>query len=259
MRLIDKHLHGAFSWIELATTDQNAAKHFYTSLFRWNFIDNPMGPNAFYTMFTLEGRNAAAAYTLDAEQTANGVPVHWNLYIDVASADATASRAAELGGSILAGPFDVFTFGKMAVLADPTGAPFSIWEAKSHTGIGIADTHGTLCWADLNTPDPERAARFYTDLFGYELEAGEGGYLHIKNGPEYIGGIPTATHRSPNAPPHWLIYIQVDDCMASTEQAKALGASIYTGPMDIPKVGIMTVLADPQGATFALFQPVPRG
>ncbi|MDQ1474245.1 MAG: uncharacterized protein QOJ99_5725 [Bryobacterales bacterium] len=259
MRLIDRHAHGDFSWIELGTTDPNAAKHFYTSLFGWDFVDSPMGPNDFYTMFTLDGRNAAAAYTLRPEQTLGGVPAHWNLYIDVASADDTSTRATELGASIKAGPFDVFTFGRMAVLADPTGAVFSVWEARSHPGIGIADKHGSLCWADLSTSDPATGARFYAELFGYELEPGDGGYLHIKNRHQYIGGVQPAERRDPNSPPHWLIYLQVDDCAGSTEQAKTLGASIYMGPMDIPKVGIMTVLADPQGATFALFQPAPRG
>jgi predicted enzyme related to lactoylglutathione lyase len=259
MSQIDKHAHGAFSWIELGTNDQNAAKHFYTSLFGWTFVDSPMGPNDFYTMFALHGRNAAAAYTLRPEQTALGVPPHWNLYIDVASADETATRATELGASILGGPFDVFTFGRMAVIADPTGVVFSVWEARSHTGIGVAGEPGSFCWADLNTPDPATAAKFYTSLFGYELDPGQGGYQHIRNGHQFIGGVLPAEHRNPTAPPHWLIYIQVDDCVASTEKAKALGASIYTGPMDMPAVGIMTVLADPQGATFALFQPAPRG
>jgi predicted enzyme related to lactoylglutathione lyase len=258
MPLIDRHAHSAFSWIELGTTDQNAAKHFYTSLFGWEFIDSPMGPNDFYTMFTLGGRNAAAAYTLRPEQLSHGVPPHWNLYIDVANADESARRATELGGSVLGGPFDVFTFGRMAVIADPTGAVFSVWEARSHTGVGVYREAGSLCWADLNTPDPATASKFYAALFGYEIDPGESGYLHIINGHDYIGGVPPSSQRNPHSPPHWMIYIQVDDCAASTEKAKALGASIYTGPVDIPTVGIMTVLADPQGATFTLFQPARR-
>jgi predicted enzyme related to lactoylglutathione lyase len=252
---IAQHSPGAFSWIELGTTDQNAAKHFYTSLFGWAFTDSPMGPNDFYTMFTLEGQNAAAAYTLRPEQTAQGVPPNWNLYIAVENADLAVARGVELGASVLGGPFDVYTFGRMAIMADPTGAVFSIWEAKSHTGIGVSRQHGSLCWADLSTPDAARASEFYADLFGYEITPGQEGYLHIKNGDDFIGGIPPAHHRNPNAPPHWLIYIQVDDCVAATAKAKELGASIHVGPMDIPNIGKMTVLADPQGATFALFHP----
>jgi predicted enzyme related to lactoylglutathione lyase len=80
------------------------------------------------------------------------------------------------------------------------------------------------------------------------------GYLHIKNGDEYIGGIPPLEYQNPNAPPHWLIYMLVSDCDASTEKAKQLGARICMGPVTIEKTGRMTVFADPQGAVSALFE-----
>jgi hypothetical protein len=147
----------------------------------------------------------------------------------------------------------------MAVVQDPTGAAFCIWEAKDHTGIGIEGQSGTLCWADLSTPDQAAAAKFYSALFGWTFTPGSEGYLHIKNGEAFIGGIQPATHRNPNAPPHWLIYIQVDKCGASTEKAKSLGANVFMGPMAIENAGQMAVLADPQGAAFALFEPTRRG
>jgi uncharacterized protein len=108
----------------------------------------------------------------------------------------------------------------------------------------------------LNTPDAKTAGEFYGRVFGWSIDAGQdgSGYLHIKNGEEFIGGIPPKEQRDPNAPPHWLIYILVSDCDASTAKAKELGARIYAGPMTIEKVGRITVLADPQGAVFALFQ-----
>jgi hypothetical protein len=255
---IDKHDNGSFCWIELGTSDQNAAKGFYTNLFGWTFEDSPMGPDDVYTMFQLEGRNVGAAYTQRKEETSMGVPPHWNLYIAVASADETAKKAAELGATVLAGPFDVFTFGRMAVIQDPTGAAFCIWEAKDHAGAGISGQTGSLCWADLSTPDQTAAAKFYADLFGWTMPPGDGEYLHIKNGDAFIGGIPPASHRDPNMPAHWMIYLQVDDCDASTAKAKELGASVCMGPMDIPNAGRMTVLADPQRAVFALFQVFPR-
>jgi predicted enzyme related to lactoylglutathione lyase len=131
-----------------------------------------MGPNDFYTMFGLEGRNCAAAYTQRPDETAMGVPPHWNLYISVESADATAKRAGELGGQVLAGPFDVSTHGRMAVIRDPTGAVFCLWEPKDHTGLGIEGQNASFCWADLSTPDQQTAAKFYTDLFGWTLPPG---------------------------------------------------------------------------------------
>jgi predicted enzyme related to lactoylglutathione lyase len=149
-------------------------------------------------------------------------------------------------------------FGRMAVLQDPTGAVFSVWQPNTHQGTGITGVPGTLCWADLSTTDPGKAGEFYKGLFGWELMPGDNEYVHIKNGEAFIGGIPPAKHRNPNAPPHWLAYFYVTDCDASTEKAKSAGANIYMGPMSIEKVGRMTVVADPQGAVFALFQPFPR-
>ena len=154
---IDKHPPGAFCWIELSTTDQNAAKSFYSSLFGWTSQDFPMGPTDFYTMFQLEGRDTAAAYTMRPEQRPMGVPPNWMIYIGVESADDASSRVAPLGGKLLRPPFDVFDVGRMAVVQDPTGAVFALWQPKRHTGMQISSVPGTLCCADLMTPDPARA------------------------------------------------------------------------------------------------------
>jgi len=256
MAHIDKHSAGSFCWIELATTDQSAAKAFYAALFGWNPNDMPMGPGEVYTIFRLDGRDAAAGCTLRPEQLAQQVPPHWMSYIAVTSADQAAEKAKNLGGTVLAPAFDVMEAGRMAVIQDPTGAIFCVWQAGKNTGIGIAGVHGTLCWADLSTPDVNRAREFYSGLFGWQIMAGENdksGYLHIKNGEHFIGGIPPAEYRQAGVPPHWLAYFWVDDVDASTAKAKGLGANIFAGPMTIENVGRMTVLADPQGATFAIF------
>ena len=107
MTNIDRHAPGSFCWIELSTSDQNAAKTFYRGLFGWDVQDSPMGPGEFYTMFQLGGRTAAAAYTMKAEEKAHGVPPHWNLYIEVENADSSAAKAKQLGGTVGAPAFDV--------------------------------------------------------------------------------------------------------------------------------------------------------
>jgi len=262
MAHIDKHAPGSFCWIELGTSDQNAAKTFYSSLFGWTVQDFPMGPNDFYTMFLLDGRNAAAGYTLRPGQKAQGVPPHWMLYVATDSADDSANRAAQAGGNVLAPAFDVFDVGRMAVLQDPTGAVFSVWQPKSHTGTGIAGVDGTMCWVDLSTPDPGRAKQFYSDVFGWQIAPGENdpsGYLHIKNGEEFIGGIPPSAYRNPSTPPHWLAYFLVSDCDASTAKAQELGANVLMPPMTMENVGRWSVVADPQGAVFAIFQAAQHG
>jgi uncharacterized protein len=258
MATVDTHPPGSFSWIELGTTDQNAAKQFYSSLLGWTATDFPMGPSEFYTMFSLNGRNTGACYTLSPEMTAHGVPPHWLLYVAVADADATSAKVEPAGGKVVKPPFDVMDVGRMAVLLDPAGAHFAIWQAKTHQGIGIEGIPGTLCWADLMTPDPARAARFYQDVFSWQAEPGKdnSAYLHIRTGDKHIGGIPSGESGTANAPPHWLPYFLVQDCDASTAKAKEVGASIFVSPMSMEDVGRWSVVGDPQGATFALFQSV---
>jgi uncharacterized protein len=254
MANIDKHPVGSFCWIELSTSDQNAAKSFYTSLFGWNFNEFPMGPQEVYTIFRLHDRDVAAAYTLRPEERTQGVPPHWNLYVAVENADQSAAKAASLEGTVLAAAFDVMDVGRMAVVQDPTGAVILLWQAKKHSGVGITGVDGTLCWADLSTSNPARAQTFYGGLFGWTFEKGKNDdYIHIKNGEEYIGGIPPASHRNPNAPPHWLSYFYVSDVEASAAKAKQLGATLHLPPMKMENVGTMAVVADPQGAAFALF------
>ncbi|MGA3023855.1 MAG: VOC family protein [Bryobacteraceae bacterium] len=262
MAYLDKIVPGSFCWMELATTDQNAAKAFYTSLFGWTASDSPMAPGEFYTMFRLEDRDVGAGYTMGKQEREHGAPPHWNLYIAVESADAAAARASELGGKVLAPAFDVFDAGRMAIIQDPTGAVFRVWQQGKQGGIVISNVNGAFCWADLNTPGVAAARAFYSALFGWKVEAGEkdpSGYLHIKNGDSFIGGIPPAEHRDPNAPPHWLLYFEVADCAASTAKATELGARSLLPPMSMEGVGWMSVIADPQGAVFALFTPARRG
>jgi uncharacterized protein len=256
MANVDKHAPGSFCWVELGTTDQNAAKNFYTQLFGWTVDDYPMGPGQFYSMFRLNGRDAGAGYTLQKDQLAQGVPVHWNLYIAVANADESAKKAVQAGATVLMPPFDVMDAGRMAVLQDPSGAVFSIWQPNKMQGIGVHGEAGALCWADLSTGAPERAKKFYSDLFGWQITTtpnDPSGYLHIKNGEHFIGGIPPA-HTDPKTPPHWLVYFMVADVAATAAKAAQLGAKTLMPPQDMAGVGTWAILADPQGAVFAVFK-----
>ena len=256
MANIDKHPAGSFCWVELATTDQNAAKIFYTSLFGWTVDDSPMGPGDFYSMFRLSGRDTGAGYTMRKEQRAQGVPPNWMIYLAVENADQAASKAAQAGGTVLSPAFDVMDAGRMAVIQDPTGAIFSVWQPKNSKGIGISGDNA-FCWADLSTPNPDRASKFYADMFGWQLmkdEKDPSGYIHIKNGENFIGGIPPATHRNPNIPSHWLIYFQVADPEAATAKVAQLGGKILMPARKMENVGAWSIVADPQGAVFALFK-----
>jgi predicted enzyme related to lactoylglutathione lyase len=258
MTNIDKYPTHSFCWLELATTDQDAAKKFYTNLFGWAPADMPIGPDEVYTMFKIGNRDAgSAAYTLRNEQ--KGMPPNWAIYIAVENADASAKRASELGGKICVAPFDVFDVGRMSVVQDPTGGTFCLWQARQKPNA-VSGVEGTLCWADLSTPDPDVAGKFYSGLFGWKLEKSEhdtSGYLHIKNGEQFIGGVPPNKHRPPG-PAHWLPYIEVANCDATAAKAKQSGATFHLDPMTMEGVGRFAVVADPQGAVFAIFQALPK-
>jgi predicted enzyme related to lactoylglutathione lyase len=259
MPQIDKHAQGTFCWVELATTDQDAAKRFYGSLFGWAFVDYPMGPGDIYTMFQLDGRDAAAGYTMREAERSQGVPPHWNLYVAVENADAAAARAVELGGTAPAGAFDVYTNGRMAVVIDPTGAAFCVWQAKQHHGIGVMGENNTYCWADLISTDRLAAKTFYEGLFGWTMTPGKGKdestYLHVMAGDRGIAGIQPDAMRQPGVPSHWMPYFQVADADTFTAKARELGAMVFAPPMDVGESLRIAVLADPQGAVFSLFAP----
>jgi predicted enzyme related to lactoylglutathione lyase len=240
---------GTFSWAELATSDAEAAKGFYSALFAWEYDDNPIGDGQVYSMARRDGKDVAALFSTDEQ------PPHWNCYVTVASADDAAARAAELGGQVLAEPFDVMDIGRMAVIADPTGATLCLWEPRTHIGAGLVNVPGALTWNDLVTPDPDAAAQFYGGLFGWTTEEmpGSGGYRVIRNGGRSNGGImPLDVARmGAETPPSWIPYFGHEDVDRVVAEVAGLGGRVFNGPVRVP-AGSFAVIGDPQGAVFAV-------
>jgi uncharacterized protein len=256
MSEVTRHEPGAFCWAELATTDTRAAKDFYTSLFGWTFADSPMGPGPeeVYTRLQLRGKDVGALYRLMADQEARGVPPNWLCYVAVGSADEAAKKASELGGTVVAQPFDVMSYGRMAMLQDPQGAMLAVWQPGTHAGAQIVNEPGAMCWCELWTRDADGAGRFYTSLFGWGLKTNDPSYFEIQQDQKSIGGIMPMRPGMDGVPPQWGVYFQAADCDASARKASSLGGSVMMGPQDIPKVGRFAVVRDPQGAAFSIFQ-----
>src|SRR6185369_12292299 len=175
---------GTFCWIELGTSDNEAAKSFYTQLFGWDYVDNPMGEHGVYTMLKLNGKDVGGLYKLMPEMVAQGVPPHWMSYVAVTNADEIADKAKAEGAQVMNGPFDVYTIGRMAVIQDPTGAVFSVWQAKEHKGSGVTGQAGSLVWNELGTNDTDKAGQFYSNLFGWTRQSFPGpfDYTVFNNG-----------------------------------------------------------------------------
>lgn len=248
---------GTFCWVELGTTDGEAAKRFYTELFGWTFSDSPIGPDMVYTMLKLDEQNIGALYQMPSEMTSQGIPPNWLSYVSVASADESAAKAKELGATVMKDPFDVMDVGRMAVIQDPTGAVFAIWQAGTNKGAAIFNVPGSLCWNELATNDTAKDGEFYSGLFGWTkdtMNLGPMEYTMFANNGRGAGGMFKLTPEMAGIPPHWLNYFAVDDCDAKVKKATELGASIMKPADDIPGIGRFAILRDPQNAVFAVIK-----
>jgi predicted enzyme related to lactoylglutathione lyase len=247
------HAPGTFSWTDLGARDAVGAKAFYSGLFGWETQDTE-GPDAgTYTMCLLGGKPVAALYARSDDAK---MPPNWLSYVTVSSVNDAAARARELGATVAMEPFDVADSGRMALIADPTGAFVGLWEPRSHAGAGLVNASGAMTWNELVTREPEPAARFYESLLGWRTDSVEGadGYLVIENDGRMNGGIRRITDDEPaGMPAHWTVYFAVEDAEAAVAKAKELGGKALLEPVTLPS-GRVATLADPQGATFAVFQ-----
>lgn len=253
-----QHAPGTFCWIELGSSDQDAARSFYTELFGWEAEEVPMDEESSYTMFHKGGKYTAALYQVDPDLP-NAAANVWGVYISTDGVDDVAQKVESLGGTLLNEPFDVFDAGRMAVVQDPTGAVFSLWQAHEHQGVGIKSEHGALCWNELLTRDASAAEEFYGGLLGWtavsqEMPPPTGVYTTFMAGEMPSGGMMTIQAEWGEVPSHWGTYMWVDDCDACVARAQELGGSVYLPPMDIPGVGRFAGLTDPNGAHFSVIQ-----
>lgn len=250
---------GAFCWWELGTTDTAGAKDFYTKLMDWTYFDAPMGDTGeVYTMFRVGDKDAAAMYKMGQDMVSQGVPPNWLSYVLVNNADESAAKITENGGTLMAGPFDVMDFGRMAVARDPQGAAFAIWQAGTHIGASLVNQVGGNCWNELHTSDAAGAKAFYGAVFGWVGEDQPMGpmvYTMLKNtNGGNVGGMMQMTEEWGNIPPHWMPYTWVADCDAAAAKVEGLGGKLIEKPMDVTGVGRMAIVQDPQGAVSAIIR-----
>lgn len=244
MPTFTQHAPGTFCWVELATSDEQGAIDFYTELFGWTTDVMSMGEMGNYVMLEKDGKQVGALYA----SKQSPAPPNWTSYVAAVSADATVEKAKSLGATVVAGPFDVHEAGRSAFLRDPQGAAFSIWQGGKNAGVDVRDEDGTLCWNELLTSDIGAARSFYSQLFEWnvKISTGEMPYTEWHVGEKAVGG----AMEMAEMPPVWVPYFQVADCDAAVKKVKALGGKVQMPPTDIAKVGRLSMVADPQGATF---------
>jgi predicted enzyme related to lactoylglutathione lyase len=277
----DGYIHGVPCWVDTSQPDPEAAADFYSGLFGWEFEDvMPPGSAGKYFIARLRGGDVAAVGSISEAAPPTAM---WNSYVWVDSADETASKVRDADGGVVMEPFDVMEAGRMAVFTDPEGAAFCAWQAKEHKGAAIVNEAGSLNFNGLNTRNVEGAKSFYGSVFGWRTLTLEGaaemwtlpgyGDLLERNNPDLrkqmaeagaparfedvVASINPIADDQPDTPAHWSVTFAVDDADATAAKATELGAKVIVPPFDAPWVR-MTVIGDPQGATFIASKFVPE-
>jgi predicted enzyme related to lactoylglutathione lyase len=252
---------GDFSWVDLSTTNLGGAIEFYGSFFGWTTEEQTPSSDDMhkYVMCFKDGQVVCGMGELPASMAENGVPPHWNSYIATNDIDAWCQKAKELGGNVQMGPFTIGQHGKMAMIQDPTGGVVGLWQAIEHQGAQRKQAPGSLCWNELATNDPEKAATFYAGVCGWEhstKDMGATSYttFSLPNGGESMAGAIKMTEEWGDTPPHWMPYFAVEECDKEVKRAEELGAKVCVPPTDIPDVGRFSMIIDPQGVAFTIFQ-----
>jgi hypothetical protein len=256
---IESYQAGMPSWTDLSTSDEAGALAFYSALFGWEDEPNPAGEGFTYHMQKLGDDYVAAISAQQPHETETGIPPHWNTYITVDDLEATVAQVAPAGGQVFAEPFDVMDAGRMAPIADPTGAAVNLWQAKQHPGSGIRNESGAIAWSELMTSDPVAAGAFFAQLFGLDvvtMPGTEGAtYTMLQMGEQPVAGLLQITPEMGEMPSNWMTYFQVEDIDAGVARAVELGGASPMSVMDGPGLRF-AIVSDPQSAVFGLMQPL---
>jgi hypothetical protein len=241
---------GTPCWIDLGVADIPKAEAFYSGLFGWDVYDT--GPEGgHYRMCSIGGLPVAGI----GAQASPESGTYWTTYIASADADDTAAKIRAAGGQVIMEPFDVMDVGRMFIAADPGGAVFGVWEARSHTGVRLANEPGALTWNENMSRSFEDNKAFYSSVFGYQfgdMDAPGIRYATLDLDGSTVGGIGEISADMPaDMPANWTTYFAVADTDAALAKVTELGGSVIAPAWDTP-YGRMAVAADDQGAVFAV-------
>jgi uncharacterized protein len=248
---ISSYTPGAFCWADLTSSDQQASKRFYQSLFDWDAFDAPIGEGMVYSQMLVRGKPVVAIAPPPPGQSEWA---SWGVYVSVDDADETVAQAVSLGASVNGdGAFDVFEFGRMADFVDPQGSQFRIWQPRQHIGAEIIREPGSIAWYELATTDSKASSEFYAELFDWTIaDAGMDGYLFANTAD---GDGTAGIMESEGDLNGWIPYLWTDDVDATLATALAGGADELVAAVDIPGgMGRYAVIRDPQGATVGLYK-----
>lgn len=245
---------GTNNWADLSTSDVNGALAFYGELFGWAPGADLGADAGGYRMPTLNGAEIAGIGPLQQES----MPSMWCPYIATDDIDALAGRVTANGGTILMPVMDVMSSGRMVVFSDPQGAVIGAWQKKDFAGFGAYGITGSATWIDLASTDMAASQAFYNAVFGWTGKPWSGSsesmgeYVEFISGSDRVGGVMGAPAGMPSM---WAVYFSVTDLDASLAIVTGRGGELIM-KQEAPGIGIFAYVKDPQGAVFALIQPL---
>ncbi|MGW1745700.1 VOC family protein [Streptomyces sp. NPDC002092] len=231
---------GVPCWVDAQLPDVEAGKRFYGELFGWTFEDRPEVSGGF-VWARKEGEPVAAL----ARKADGRLPTVWSVYFATPDAEALADRIWAAGGQVVTAPTPLAELGTAALVTDPEGAVFGLWEPGSHPGFGRRHEPGTFAWAELYARDVEVANTFYGDLFHDALFGPEAR-------PDF-GRAAVSEVFPAEMPPHFLVHFGVADCDEALGTVSRLGGRIWA-PVFETSYGRVAVVTDNQGASFAVLE-----
>lgn len=258
-------LHGSFIWYELMTPDPDGSKRFYDAVVGWDIEPQPSGDMDYRMIRRSDGGNAGGVLRLTSEMSQHGARPVWLGYIGVDDVDGTIAAMEQNGGQVMMPATDMDGIGRIAMIADPQGAPFYVMKPTPPVGqenkesdVFSVDQPQHVRWNELSTTDPAGAIALYSRQFGWrqegDIDMGElGKYQFLYQGEVMIGAV---MPKMPDMPVSmWSYYIGVDDIDRAVEAVKAGGGTLFMDPMEIPGGEYSANGMDPQGAAFGLVGP----
>jgi predicted enzyme related to lactoylglutathione lyase len=246
---------GTFVWRELVASDLLRAQNFYGALFGWTFADFP-GSDGRYLVISNKGVGIGGVFPIPGETE---MASFWGSYVLAPDVDGAAERAKKRGGQVVKGPEDIPDVGRFAVVVDPQGAVIMPFRPGPREGAGPPPqpAPGAFCWETLATPDPDGAIAFYREAIGWEAAPSPAG----RDSKVFTaGGQPVADiqRAAPGMRSAWMPYVLVERLGPLRDEAVRLGAEVVQHEIEVPNVGKVAVLADPEGAILGLFEPGRR-
>ncbi|UGY94074.1 VOC family protein [Streptomyces gobiensis] len=251
---LTRHAPGTPCWVSLMVHNLATSQDFYRELFGWEFHAGPqqLGP---YCRALLNGREVAGLGEI--HHAGRQLPIAWLPYVATDGADETCALIHDCCGTVGVGPLDAEDAGRLAIAADPAGASFGIWQAAKHIGAKISGVPGAPVWNELVTYESSAVGKFYSAVFGYELEpivSTDIDYLMLHLHGRPVAGIHGVGNSVPrDRGPHWVTYFAVSDVDAASHQVTELGGHVVREPRESP-YGRLTHVVDPEGALFAMIQ-----